>query len=61
VRLKIGATIIRTVTADSGGNFTFWAPANAYTLEATNGAKTGQTAFTLSNTNVIKTVNVTIQ
>lgn len=60
VQLKVGASIIRTVTADTDGKFTFWVPANTYTLVATKGSKNAQVTFTLSNTNVIKTVNVTL-
>ena len=60
VQLKVGASVLRSVTADGNGRFTFWAPANTYTVVATLGSKTGQSVFTLSDVNVIKTVNVTL-
>lgn len=53
-----GATLLRRVNADSLGKYTFWLPAGSYTLKATQGTDVAQSAFTVTDPNVIKTVNV---
>ena len=61
VNLMDGLTVVRTTVADGAGQYQFWAPVGTYTIEASNGGKTGSEPVTLNQTNVQKVVNVTIQ
>jgi len=55
---KLGTVVLRRTMADGAGRFTLWLPAGTYTIQATKGAKSGQTTVTVSNPNVIKNINV---
>ncbi|MBS1715666.1 MAG: hypothetical protein JST30_15160 [Armatimonadetes bacterium] len=55
-----GAVVLRRVVADSQGKFTFWLPQGTFTIRATQGADTGQASVTVTDTSVIKNVNVTL-
>lgn len=54
-----GAVVLRRVVADSQGRFTFWLPQGTFTIKATQGSDTGQASVTVTDTSVIKNVNVT--
>ncbi|HXH62056.1 MAG TPA: hypothetical protein VNI20_11945 [Fimbriimonadaceae bacterium] len=60
VELLDGTTVVRTTTADSSGHYQFWIGAGIYTIQATNGAKSGSANVTVTSPNVQKIVNVTI-
>ncbi|MBS1724004.1 MAG: hypothetical protein JSS66_13750 [Armatimonadetes bacterium] len=53
-----GSTLLRRVNADGAGKYTFWLPKGSYTLKATQGSDVAQTTFSVTDTTVIKTVNV---
>lgn len=55
---KQGASVLRRTTADSNGRFTLWLPTGTYTIEATSGSQKGTATVTVTDTNVIKNVNV---
>jgi len=61
VRVKIGATVIRTAVADSAGKVQFWVPAGTYTIEATKAGLTGSTNVVLPTTDSLQTASVTLQ
>jgi len=60
VQALVGATVIRTATADGNGVATLWLPAGSYTIKATLGAKVGTSPLTLATSNQLATVNVTL-
>lgn len=60
VELLSGATVIRTVTADSAGKYQFWAPVGTYTVRAVKGAQNGTSPANLTSVNTPITVNVTL-
>lgn len=57
---KQGASVIRRATADLNGRFTLWLPVGTYTIEATSGSDKGTATITVTDTNVIKTINVSL-
>jgi hypothetical protein len=60
VEVLSGATVIRTLTADSAGKATFWLPAGAYTVRAVKAAQTGSSPVTITSTNSQTSINVTL-
>ncbi|MCW5937327.1 MAG: hypothetical protein KIT11_08480 [Fimbriimonadaceae bacterium] len=61
VRALVGSSVVRTARADANGNFSLWLPVGSYTIRATKGTKTGETTLQVASTNVVKTVDVTLQ
>ncbi len=59
VQLLSGASVIRTVTADSQGRYTFWAPVGTYTIRATKGAQIANGNVQVTAVNTVVTANVT--
>lgn len=60
VEVLLGATVIRTGTADVAGRYQFWVPVGNYTVRATQGSSTGTTPANVVNVNQTVTANVAI-
>lgn len=58
VEVLQSSVVVRSGKADDQGRYKFWLPTGTFTLRATKGASTAQVTFTVTSTNVIKTVNV---
>ncbi len=58
ITVKKGNAIIRQTTADSLAKFSLWLPVGTFTVEATNGTNSGSTTVTVTDTSVIKSINV---
>lgn len=59
VELLSSGTVIRTITADGQGKYTFWAPVGSYTIRARKGAQTATGNVQVTAVNTIVTANVT--
>lgn len=61
VELLSGGVPIRTGVAGGASKFYFWAPAGPYTVRASKSGMIGTANVTVTDVNVIKSVNVTLQ
>ena len=57
---KVGASVIRTVTADATGNYRLWLPAGTFDLEASLGGRTGSATVTVTSPNVPVSRDITL-